>query len=140
MPGHEIPRDSIGLPYTSRSSEVTDIGQLARSMYEAPADFVEPYMPSALINAAELIDSGNRYPEGPRMRPYLEVLGGESLAGNLGLAPLSPGAQPRTRVILPGYNHIDVITAAARQNNGQPEGASAALVQFALQVTPHPSR
>ncbi len=37
-------------------------------------------------------------------------------------------------VILPGYNHLDVVTAARRQNDGRPEGSSRALSDFALKV------
>ena len=43
----------------------------------------------------------------------------------------TPTADPRGIVVtLPGYNHIDVLTAAARQNNGRPEQVSTRLAAF----------
>ena len=37
-------------------------------------------------------------------------------------------------MILPGYNHLDVATAAWRQNDGRREPSSAALGRFAKRV------
>ena len=36
--------------------------------------------------------------------------------------------------ILPGYNHLDVATAAAEQNDGRAEPSSRILTRFALRV------
>ena len=35
-------------------------------------------------------------------------------------------------ITIPGYNHLDVATAAWRQNDGRPEPTSKALAHFAL--------
>jgi hypothetical protein len=37
-------------------------------------------------------------------------------------------------VILPGYNHLDVVTAARKQNDGRPEPSSRTLTNFTLKV------
>jgi hypothetical protein len=37
-------------------------------------------------------------------------------------------------LILPGYNHLDVATAAWRQNDGRPEPTSRALAHFSLKA------
>jgi hypothetical protein len=37
-------------------------------------------------------------------------------------------------VVAPGYNHLDVVTAAWRQNNGQPELTSATLADWMSQI------
>ena len=41
---------------------------------------------------------------------------------------------PEPSVTLPGYNHLDVVTAARRQNDGRPEPTWKALANFAIQV------
>jgi hypothetical protein len=37
-------------------------------------------------------------------------------------------------VVAPGYNHLDVLTAAAQQTNGQPEISSSTLALFMGQL------
>jgi hypothetical protein len=42
---------------------------------------------------------------------------------------------PLSRTItIPGYNHLDVLDAARRQNDGRPEPTAAALAAFAIKV------
>src|SRR5438270_7714240 len=82
--------------------------------------------------------SAVRYEDGPQRRPYLELLGSEGVVTASAGAPLEPGATPRERVILHGYNHIDLATAAGRQNGGAPEGVSTSLTKFVLQVVGPP--
>ncbi len=46
-----------------------------------------------------------------------------------------PNEMPLSReLIVPGYNHLDVATAAWRQNDGRPEPTSRALTHFALKA------
>ena len=50
----------------------------------------------------------------------------------------APNSKPLSRSItIPGYNHLDVLTAARRQNDGRPEPSSLALARFAIAVTGH---
>jgi hypothetical protein len=65
------------------------------------------------------------------LRPSLLIQAGD------GIGEASGGGADQT-VTLPGYDHLDVVTAAARQNNGNPEGASAALTRLILSgIRPH---
>jgi hypothetical protein len=54
--------------------------------------------------------------------------------------PTQTGEQPNDKelsreAVLPGYNHLDVATAAWRQNDRRPEGSSRELARFLLKVT-----
>jgi hypothetical protein len=128
-PGAPHQVDSTGQPFTSPASEVTDIHQLARTMFEAPADFTEQYFPTRLLTDDVAAESGDRsgdlqnltHTDVP-LHPSLLIEAGEGIGGS--------GADKV--VTLTGYNHLDVATAAARQNNGKPEGASSALSGFVL--------
>ena len=45
----------------------------------------------------------------------------------------APNDRPLSRRIdIPGYNHIDVLSAARRQNDGRPEPSARALTDFGL--------
>ena len=53
--------------------------------------------------------------------------------------PTQTGEKPNDKdlsreAILPGYNHLDVATAAWRQNDGRREGSSLELARFMLKV------
>ena len=65
------------------------------------------------------------YPNGISANPVINLLGGSGLVVASGHLP--PGAT----VIAPGYHHLDVLTAAPAQNNGQPELISTSLAAFA---------
>lgn len=45
LPGTPVQLDSQGQLFTTRASEVSDIHQFARSIFDAPADFVEQSSP-----------------------------------------------------------------------------------------------
>jgi hypothetical protein len=78
--------------------------------------------------------SAVRHEDGPQRRPYLELIASEGVVSLSAEGPLEPGVKPRRRVVLPGYNHVDVSTAAARQNDGKPERSSVSLACFVLEV------
>ncbi len=138
--------DSLGHPFTSPASEVTDIGQFAGALYNGTTDAWEMYFPMRLLADDGAFLTGGRsgdlsavkYENGPDLRPYLELIAGEGVATESESAPIEPGAQPRRRVILPGYNHLDMATAAYQQNNHKPEQVSTALVSFVDQVIQRP--
>ncbi|MET7774159.1 hypothetical protein [Nocardia sp. NPDC005366] len=120
--------------YTSPGSEVTSIGELARSLSEPPLDFTEWYFPSRLAldlqqNSAPSFAHNHLHPDGVNRNPILTFRGSGGI-------PVADSGNPRDEVIqLPGYNHLDVLTAAARQNNGQPEVVSTGLADFAGNFT-----
>ena len=48
------------------------------------------------------------------------------------------GPLPQVYAVAPGYNHLDVLTAAARQNDGQPETSSQTLASWMSEVVGPP--
>jgi hypothetical protein len=120
-----------GTPFTDASKEVTDIQELARSLSEQPLDFTEDYFPTKLVTDIELGTSPQIsrfvvHPDGLTANPNLTVLAGDGLLAGHPPAGLDP-------VIAPGYQHLDVLTAAPAQNNGEPETVSVHLARFAVE-------
>lgn len=131
LAGQSIARDAFGNPYTSTREEVTDINDLADSLSALPMNFVEGYFPMKLMLDSVLALGGSTsavpgevHPEGVAARPNINIItGGGPVAGIAKLlSPQSP--------VIPGYQHLDVLTAAPVQNNGQPEPASSALLDY----------
>jgi hypothetical protein len=123
-------RSSDGTLFTTRDKEVTDLAELARSLSEAPLDFTEWYFPTKMVTDLYLSDSAEIkkyavHTDGVAARPVLTVRGGAGII-------LSAGGTTGTLVVAPGYHHLDVLTAAATQNNGTPEPVSTNLVQFVI--------
>ena len=147
--GAPLELNDEGEPYTVRDSEVTNVRQLGRALYQFPANFIETYFPTRLVTDFAAMESGDRSGDlenlrhdGPSMKPILLVQAGDSDSNdNEDSGPTETGEKPNDKelsreAILPGYNHLDVATAAWRQNDGRPEGSSRELVRFLLKVTP----
>ena len=147
-PAHELVLNEDGAPYTSRESEVASLRELARTQFEAPANFIEQYFPRRLSSDVDALGNGDRSGglanyryEGQTKRPGLLIIAGDSRDNKLpdeGKPTLGdpPNDKPLSRrVIIPGYNHNDVITAARVQNDGRPEPASTELARFMIKVT-----
>ncbi|WP_142269023.1 hypothetical protein [Streptomyces sp. SLBN-115] len=122
-------RSADGTPFTDAGKEVTDLQELARSLAEQPLDFTEQYFPTKLVTDIQLATSPQVkklvvHPTGLTARPTLTVLAGDGLLAGRVPADLHP-------VVAPGYQHLDVLTAAPVQNNGLPEPVSDALAAFA---------
>jgi hypothetical protein len=119
----------------------------------SPADFSEQYFPTRIVTDIGAAESGDRSGDlshmiydGVAKRPAFLIDAGDSTE-NSGARPAkgSNAAPPNHRrlsgvVTLPGYNHIDVVGADWRQNNGRPEQASAHLLHFGLRVLAHRRR
>jgi hypothetical protein len=146
--GAPIPPNDSGDPYTSRQSEVSDLRQLARAMFEAPANFVEQYFPTRIVTEVAAAEGGDRSGDlehlrydGPSKRPIVLIQAGDSDSNSdRDRGPNQEGTPPNgfrlsREVVLPGYNHLDVTTAARRQNDGRPEGSAKTLTRFALKLT-----
>ena len=73
--------------------------------------------------------AGAMYAHPTRRKPRLDVLGSMGVVLRSHITPLDP------HVVLPGYEHLDVLTASERQNDGEPEGSSTALVDLIDQAT-----
>jgi hypothetical protein len=131
-----VQKDDSGHPFTNASSEVTAMHQFARSIFEAPADFAEQYFPLRLLTEDE--DAGNgdrsgslenyRYNGIPK-RPQFYADAQHGIEEGSDPPPLKHRGNMWVR--LHGYNHIDVATAALRQNNGKHEAETAGLWKFA---------
>ena len=147
--GAELELNDEGDPYTSRDSEVTDIRQLGRSLYQFPVNFIETYFPTRLVSDFAAVESGDRSGDlaamshdGPAMKPILLVQAGDSDGNDTSddSGRTETGEKPNDKklsreAILPGYNHLDVATAAWRQNDARPEGSSRELARFLRKIT-----
>jgi hypothetical protein len=143
-PDNPLELNDGGEPYTSRESEVTDIRELARIQWEAPANFTEQYFPVKIVTDVAAAESGafeELLYEGPTLKPAILIQAGDSDSND----PTDDEGKPLTGTppndfalsaekIIPGYNHLDVATAAADQNDGRAEPSSKILTRFALAV------
>ncbi|MGH2906658.1 MAG: hypothetical protein ACRDKI_07795 [Solirubrobacterales bacterium] len=129
--GVSIPRDFFGRPYTDKYQEVTDINDVADSLAALPMNFVEAYFPLKLaldsflgLAGATGTVPGQVHPEGVAARPNINILTADGPVAGLArvFSPESP--------VIPGYQHLDVLTAAPTQNNGQPEPAATKLLDY----------
>lgn len=118
-----IPNNNDGVPFTTAFKEVTDANDLARSLGALPMDFVEKYFPMRLAVESMMGSDVVVHAEGISMRPMINIVSGDG--AKLGLDQLPPDSP-----IIPGYNHLDVLTAAAVQNDGQPEKVTTHLLDF----------
>jgi hypothetical protein len=124
-------RNSDGRPYTSAGQEVTDLQELARSMSEQPLDFTEQYFPTKLVTdlqqaGAPEVSRDVIHPDGLTANPTITLLAGDGIIAGDGSVP--PGLPA---IVAPGYQHLDVLTADKKQNNGRPEIVSTSLATFA---------
>jgi hypothetical protein len=125
-------RAADGTLFTNPGEEVTDLRELASSLAEQPLDFTEHYFPTKLVTdiyqlSAPELARDCVHPEGLAARPTITLLAGDGLlAGN---ARVIAEHHP---VFAPGYQHLDVLTAAGVQNGGRPEIVSTNLARFAV--------
>jgi hypothetical protein len=127
--GGPVPSSRDGEPFTTPAKEVTDIHELARSLSEHPLDFTEDYFPTRIATDIQLsgafpgVAEDAVHQNGITANPTVTVLAGD------GLFP--PDGSDASAVVAPGYQHLDVLTAAPVQNNGRPETVSLNLAEFA---------
>lgn len=138
-------------PYTSPAEQVTDIRQLAWDLYGAsPATFTVSYFPTRLvldIASASAGDrsgtlAGMRYADGITKHPAAYIDAGDGVTPSLGATgpgAMPAGPPPQLHVVVPGYSHLDVVTAAHTQNNGKPEEVSSTLAGWASRVVGPPA-
>jgi hypothetical protein len=152
--GSPIPLNDEGEPYNTRDGEVTDVQAFARTYFEAPADFIEQYFPTRILTDVVAAEGGDRSDElgnlrhdGPAMRPILLLQAGDSDdnepsdAGPAYVTGEKPNDKPLSReIVLPGYNHLDVVAAARQQSDGHIEGSSSRLALFVMKVVPRPPK
>jgi hypothetical protein len=128
-PDDPVHKRRNGEPFTNASKEVTDIQELARSFAEHPLDFTEQYFPTKLMtdifqSESPLVTRDAVHEVGLTANPTIRLLAGDSFTD-------PPGAASTETIVVPGYQHLDVLTAAPRQNNGRPEQVAVNLARFA---------
>ena len=123
----EVGTDRVGT--RTPGPEVTSIGEIARDLSEPPLDFTEWYFPTALTvslqnRAGAVRARHHRYPGAASHAPMITFRAGVG-------RPAEPSGAHGVVVTLPGYNHIDVVSAARDQPDGGPEQVSHRLAEFA---------
>lgn len=114
---------------TRPADEITDARDFARIQFEGPTNMTEAYFPIRLMLDLSLFSAGSRsagldqFPHGRGIyqSPRFTVIAGDGVR---------IGPSPDPHVVLPGYQHLDVVTAAEVQNNGKPEGSSQAFANL----------
>lgn len=128
---------TVGAGVTAPASEVTSARDFARVMFEGPTNLTESWFPTRLVVDIGSIAAGDRsgpfraviHPHPTQRKPRFVVLAGDGVLRKQGIRPLDP------HVVLRGYEHLDVLTAAERQNGGGPERSSQTLVDFTFTST-----
>ena len=108
-------------------------------------NLAEWYFPTALLSQEESAGNGDRSGDLQNLHyngiPKHPAYYADAETGIEEGAPPPPhGKPPTVWVKLPGYDHIDVASAAYKQNNGRPEAESTRLVAFAIKVLPARTR
>lgn len=125
-----------GAPYSTPASEVSDVRDVARVLHSGPMDFAEQYFPTRISTDISFSQAGARsgdlrhvrYVGGPAARPRLTVFAQDGVTDRK-----APPVRPGDAVYdLPGYDHLDVVFASPRQNDGRPEATAKAVVDFML--------
>lgn len=121
--------------WTDKNKENTDIRELARSLGTLPLDFIEKYFPFRLVSENSMGLFGERstgdlkhmiYEDGPAKRPTITFLAEDGPAIIADTAIDFYGE----KVILPGYQHLDPLTAAPVQHDGSEEQTMARTVSY----------
>ncbi len=127
------------LTYTDTSNEVSDIQDVARMLYHGPANLTEWYFTMRImLDVASAVQPfgpryglnfvhGDRVGDLPKIEFHAEQ--------GLGQSSLSfvPGG---TNDTLKGYNHLDVVTAAADRPTRRPNEVFSPLIDFMMSNVP----
>lgn len=123
------------LTYTTMEEEVTDIQDFAPMLFEGPSNLVEWYFPLRLM--LDLVAAGM-----PWNSVYgLDFLHGDAAAqalpkigfiGSKGAFTMLSASIDDDYLMLEGYNHFDVLTAAADRNERRPNEVIGPLIDFVL--------
>lgn len=127
-------RDTTGqVTYTTQSTEVTDIADFARTLYAGPTNFFDWYFSMRLVLDLLAVN----FPWGPEYGldfihgshagdlPKVEIIAGD------GAFTMMTNMYPSDNyIVCEGYNHVDVLTAAADRPGLRPSEALPPLLDF----------
>ncbi len=134
-------RDTQGtMTYTTMVEEVSDIRDVAQVVYKGSSNLLEWYFTTRLmVDMLALLfpfapDYGLNYLHASELGelPMLEVMAGSNLN------PFSQGTPPGERLVLEGYNHIDVLTAAADRPSLRENESFPPIIDFMLEHSATP--
>jgi len=133
--GDPLFQDTTGTAtFTTKSNEVADIQDVARVIYKGPTNLTEWYFSTRLVAdfMAALSPYGTDYGlnflygDALEALPKIEFIAGQGMMGDtMGDAP--PGCE---RILLEGYNHMDVLTASANTSEYRENGVISPLIEF----------
>lgn len=116
--------------FTNARSEVTDIADFARVVYEGSSTFTEWYMPARLtldfdfLSQSEPVSGLNFWHYAPaRDAALLDVVGTESIS-DISVTPKGE------LLIAEGYNHMDITTAANDRSARRPNPVIPTILTF----------
>ncbi|MEW6554287.1 MAG: hypothetical protein AB1384_08390 [Actinomycetota bacterium] len=120
--------------YTTMAEEVSDIRDVAQVVYKGSSNLLEWYFTTRLmVDMVALLfpfapEYGLNYLHASELSglPCLEIMAGSNLN------PFSQGEPPGERLVLEGYNHIDVLTAAADRPALRENEAFGPIIDFML--------
>ena len=123
--------------YTEAVNEVADIQDVARAIYAGPTNLVEWYFSTRLIadQMAAMFGYGPKYGinflhgDDLEALPKIEFIAGQGMMGD------SLGDPPPNciRLLLEGYNHMDVLTASANTTDRRPNEVIRPLIDFVVE-------
>ncbi|QIS09785.1 hypothetical protein [Nocardia arthritidis] len=127
--------DNTGRVYSTPQTEHTDIHSLARQLFEGPTVFFDAFFPGTPRKDTTPVP----YPNGPFEKRAVYIYGTNGTVNDT-LQLLTPIVQilnPGSHPLRPpdaatgiGYTHLDVLTAAPRQNDGNPSATTIAITDF----------
>lgn len=124
-----------GITYTTQDEEMTDIADLARTLYQGPTNFFDWYYPTRLVMDLVAVNFswgtgyGLDFLHGDHVNdlPKIEIVAEHGpFTMMAGLYPAAPGE----RVLCEGYSHVDVLTASADRPDLRPSEVLPPLLDF----------
>jgi len=129
--------DTAGeVTYTTAMNEVADIQDVARALYKGPTNLTEWYFSTRLIadQMAAIYGFGPKYGINYLHGDALEALPKIEFIAEQGVMGDSLGDPPPNceRLLLEGYNHMDVLTASANTSDRRANEVIEPLIDFVL--------
>jgi pimeloyl-ACP methyl ester carboxylesterase len=131
-------KDTTGaITYTTNTNEVADIRDVARAIFKGPTNLTEWYFSTRLIAdfMAAIYPYGRKYGlnfihgNDFNAMPKIEFIASQ---GVMGSPYASYPVEGTKKVLLEGYNHMDVLTASANTPERRENGVIKPLIDFVV--------